>query len=154
MGARGTGAMGDYATSVFVLGSATGGVVFFIPGDRIGCVKTMVRTIPCHTLVHWPQCVGHGHLGLQRVPLPVRAGRRRAVRRGVAPVAEAVPERARLEPAAPERFQPARRAVLPRDKHCGPPTQASVPVASLQPALREGQSANPVPMAQGLELDV
>ena len=50
MGARATDAMGAYATSIFMLGWATGGVVFGILGDRIGRVRTMVWTILCYTL--------------------------------------------------------------------------------------------------------
>jgi MFS family permease len=50
MGARATDAMGAYATSVLMVGWATGGVVFGILGDRIGRVRTMVWTILCYTL--------------------------------------------------------------------------------------------------------
>src|SRR5664280_462908 len=39
-----------WATSIFMLGWATGGVFFGILGDRIGRVKTMVWTIFCYTL--------------------------------------------------------------------------------------------------------
>jgi MFS family permease len=36
---------GSYATSIFLLGWATGGIVFGILGDKIGRVKTMILTI-------------------------------------------------------------------------------------------------------------
>src|ERR1035441_2254938 len=49
LGARATDAMGAYATSIFMIGWATGGVVFGILGDRIGRVRTMVWTILCYT---------------------------------------------------------------------------------------------------------
>src|ERR1700741_951252 len=36
---------GGYATSIFIIGWALGGVIFGIMGDRIGRAKTMVLTI-------------------------------------------------------------------------------------------------------------
>ena len=97
MGAQATDAMqGAYATSIFMLGWPTGGIIFGILGDRIGRVKTMVWTILCYTLFTGLQHVRHRHLGLQRVPFPLRTfgvGGQFSV--GVALVAEVAPERAR-----------------------------------------------------------
>src|SRR5437667_12247245 len=36
---------GGYSTTIFMIGWATGGIIFGILGDRIGRVKTMVLTI-------------------------------------------------------------------------------------------------------------
>src|SRR5262245_16161223 len=38
-------AYGPYATSIFMLGWATGGLVFGVVGDRVGRAKTMMLTI-------------------------------------------------------------------------------------------------------------
>src|SRR5262245_40299325 len=37
--------LGAYATSIFMLGWATGGLVFGVVGDRVGRAKTMMLTI-------------------------------------------------------------------------------------------------------------
>src|SRR5829696_2449752 len=39
-----------YATMIFILGWASGGVFFGILGDRIGRAKTMIYTILCYSL--------------------------------------------------------------------------------------------------------
>jgi hypothetical protein len=82
MGARATDAMGAYATSIFMLGWATGGVVFGILGDRIGRVRTMVWTILCYTLFTGLSMLATGIWDFNAYRFPVRPGRRRAVLRG------------------------------------------------------------------------
>ena len=95
MGARATDAMGAYATSVFMLGWATGGVVFGILGDRIGRVKTMVWTILCYTLFTGLSMFATGiwDFNAYRFLCGLGVGGQFAV--GVALVAEVVPARAR-----------------------------------------------------------
>jgi MFS family permease len=95
MGARATDAMGAYATSVFMLGWATGGVVFGILGDRIGRVRTMVWTILCYTLFTGLSMFATGIWDFNgyRFLCGLGVGGQFAV--GVALVAEVVPERAR-----------------------------------------------------------
>ena len=39
-----------YATSIFIIGWAIGGVIFGVLGDRLGRVKTMIITILCYSL--------------------------------------------------------------------------------------------------------
>jgi MFS family permease len=39
-----------YATMIFILGWASGGVFFGILGDRVGRAKTMIYTILCYSL--------------------------------------------------------------------------------------------------------
>ncbi len=43
-------AWGGYATSIMLIGWATGGIIFGIMGDRIGRAKTMVWTILCYSV--------------------------------------------------------------------------------------------------------
>ena len=43
-------AWGDYATSIFIAGWATGGLIFGMLGDRIGRAKTMIITILMYSL--------------------------------------------------------------------------------------------------------
>ena len=73
---------GGYATSIFMIGWAIGGLVFGILGDRIGRAKTMLLTILLLLGVHRPERPLDRGLGLRLLPLPDRPGRRRRVRRG------------------------------------------------------------------------
>ena len=95
MGARATDAMGAYATSIFMLGWATGGVVFGILGDRIGRVRTMVWTILCYTLFTGLSMLATGiwDFNAYRFLCGLGVGGQFSV--GVALVAEVVPARAR-----------------------------------------------------------
>jgi MFS family permease len=95
MGAQATDAMGAYATSVFMLGWATGGVFFGILGDRAGRVKTMVWTILCYTLFTGLSMFATGiwDFNAYRFLCGLGVGGQFAV--GVALVAEVVPARAR-----------------------------------------------------------
>ena len=86
---------GGLATMIFMLGWATGGVVFGIMGDRFGRAKTMVLTILIYSLFtglsalsisFWDFCVYRFITGLG-------VGGEFAV--GVALVAEVMPDRAR-----------------------------------------------------------
>jgi len=95
MGARATDAMGAYATSVFMLGWATGGIFFGVLGDRIGRVKTMVWTILCYTIFTGLSMFATGiwDFDAYRFLCGLGVGGQFAV--GVALVAEVVPARAR-----------------------------------------------------------
>src|SRR5215467_6573333 len=95
MGAQASDAMGAYATSIFMIGWATGGVVFGILGDRIGRVKTMVWTILSYTLFTGLSMFAKGiwDFNLYRFLCGLGVGGQFAV--GVALVAEVVPARAR-----------------------------------------------------------
>ncbi|MEI9976489.1 MAG: MFS transporter [Ignavibacteriota bacterium] len=87
--------MGAYATSIFMLGWATGGVFFGILGDRIGRVRTMVWTILCYTLFTGLSMLATGiwDFNAYRFLCGLGVGGQFAV--GVALVAEVVPPRAR-----------------------------------------------------------
>lgn len=39
-----------YSTMIFMIGWATGGIIFGVLGDRLGRVKTMILTILCYSL--------------------------------------------------------------------------------------------------------
>jgi MFS family permease len=95
MGARATDAMGAYATCVFMLGWATGGIFFGVLGDRIGRVKTMVWTILCYTIFTGLSMLATSiwDFNAYRFLCGLGVGGQFAV--GVALVAEVVPERAR-----------------------------------------------------------
>ncbi|MGE0759304.1 MAG: MFS transporter [Pirellulaceae bacterium] len=86
---------GDIATSVFIAGWATGGLIFGMLGDRIGRAKTMLLTILIYSL-----CTGLSALSvsvydfaLYRFLTGLGVGGEFAV--GVALVAEVMPARAR-----------------------------------------------------------
>src|SRR5262249_50812337 len=49
-GHKDVGFYGGVATSIFMIGWATGGIVFGVMGDRIGRAKTMVLTILLYSL--------------------------------------------------------------------------------------------------------
>ncbi|HEV3339797.1 MAG TPA: MFS transporter, partial [Pirellulales bacterium] len=86
---------GGYATSIFLIGWATGGIVFGVLGDRIGRAKTMLWTILIYSL-----CTGLSALSqsiwdfsFYRFLTGLGVGGEFAV--GVALVAEVMPDRAR-----------------------------------------------------------
>src|SRR5262249_10277822 len=88
-------AYGAYATAIFLMGWASGGVAFGILGDRIGRARTMLLTILIYSL-----CTGLSALSigfwdfiLYRFLTGLGVGGEFAV--GVALVAEVMPERAR-----------------------------------------------------------
>jgi MFS family permease len=84
-----------YATTIFMIGWASGGVFFGILGDRIGRVKTMVLTILCYSLFTGLSAfsVGIWDFALYRFITGLGVGGQFAV--GVALVAETVTDRAR-----------------------------------------------------------
>lgn len=86
---------GGYATSIFILGWATGGLIFGALGDRIGRAKTMVLTILVYSA-----CTGLSALSVSvydfsfyRFLTGLGVGGEFAV--GVSLVAEVMPDRAR-----------------------------------------------------------
>jgi len=86
---------GGYATSVFLMGWAAGGLGFGIMGDRIGRAKTMVLTILIYSLCTGLSAlsVGFWDFAIYRFLTGLGVGGEFAV--GVALVAEVMPERAR-----------------------------------------------------------
>lgn len=84
-----------YATSVFMIGWATGGVIFGILGDRLGRAKTMVMTILFYSLFTGLSVFSTGvwDFSLYRFLTGLGVGGQFAV--GVALVAEVMPDRAR-----------------------------------------------------------
>ncbi|MEZ6135900.1 MAG: MFS transporter [Pirellulaceae bacterium] len=89
------GEWGGYATTVFILGWATGGLIFGALGDRIGRAKTMLLTILAYSI-----CTGLSSLSVTvwdfmfyRFLTGLGVGGEFAV--GVALVAEVMPDRAR-----------------------------------------------------------
>jgi MFS family permease len=86
---------GAYATSVFLMGWAIGGLVFGVMGDRIGRAKTMIVTILIYSAFTGLSAlsVGFRDFCLYRFLTGLGVGGEFAV--GVALVAEVMPERAR-----------------------------------------------------------
>ncbi len=84
-----------YATSVFLVGWATGGILFGILGDRLGRVKTMMLAILSYTVFTGLSTLATGvwDFDVYRFLCGLGVGGQFAV--GVAIVAEVVPERAR-----------------------------------------------------------
>jgi len=84
-----------YATMIFMIGWASGGVIFGILGDRIGRVKTMLMTILCYSLFTGlsAMSVGVWDFAFYRFITGLGVGGQFAV--GVALVAESVSDRAR-----------------------------------------------------------
>jgi MFS family permease len=89
------GEWGGYATTIFILGWATGGLIFGALGDRIGRARTMLITIVMYSL-----CTGLSSLSISfydfafyRFLTGLGVGGEFAV--GVALVAEVMPQRAR-----------------------------------------------------------
>lgn len=85
----------NYATSIFLLGWATGGLFFGVLGDRIGRAKTMMITILLYSLCTGLSALSTGFwdFALYRFLTGLGVGGEFAV--GVALVAEVMPARAR-----------------------------------------------------------
>ena len=88
-------AQAGYATTIFMLGWATGGVIFGVLGDRIGRAKTMTMTILFFTVFTGLSVFARGvwDFNAYRFLCGLGVGGQFAV--GVSLVAEVVPERAR-----------------------------------------------------------
>lgn len=86
---------GGYATSIFLLGWASGGLVFGILGDKIGRAKTMLLTILIYSLCTGLSAlsVGFWDFAFYRFITGLGVGGEFAV--GVSLVAEVMPSRAR-----------------------------------------------------------
>jgi len=86
---------GGYATAIFVLGWATGGLIFGSLGDRIGRAKTMVITILIYSACTGLSAFSQGFVdfAFYRFLTGLGVGGEFAV--GVALVAEVMPDRAR-----------------------------------------------------------
>jgi MFS family permease len=84
-----------YATSIFLLGWATGGIIFGILGDRFGRAKTMMLTILLYSLCTGLSAfsTGFADFAVYRFLTGLGVGGEFAV--GVALVAEVMPSRAR-----------------------------------------------------------
>ncbi len=87
--------LGAYATSIFIVGWATGGLVFGVMGDRIGRAKTMMLTILLYSLFTGLSALSWDvwSFGVFRFLTGLGVGGEFAV--GVALVAEVMPDRAR-----------------------------------------------------------
>ncbi len=90
------GFYGGIATSIFLIGWATGGLAFGVLGDRIGRVKTMLWTILIYSLFTGLSAfsVGFWDFALWRFLTGLGVGGEFAV--GVSLVAEVMPDRARV----------------------------------------------------------
>jgi MFS family permease len=88
-------AHGGYATAIFMIGWALGGVVFGILGDRMGRVKTMIATILSYSIFTGLSALSLGvwDFAAYRFLTGLGVGGQFAV--GVALVAETMPDRAR-----------------------------------------------------------
>jgi MFS family permease len=86
---------GTYATSIFLIGWASGGIAFGILGDRIGRAKTMMLTILIYSLFTGLSALSRGFwdFAFYRFLTGLGVGGEFAV--GVALVAEVMPDRAR-----------------------------------------------------------
>lgn len=86
---------GGYATSIFLIGWATGGIAFGILGDRIGRAKTMMLTILVYSAFTGLSALSRGFwdFAFYRFLTGLGVGGEFAV--GVALVAEVMPDRAR-----------------------------------------------------------
>jgi len=86
---------GGYATAIFLIGWAVGGLFFGVLGDRIGCAKTMLLTILLYSICTGLSALSQGFwdFALYRFLTGLGVGGEFAV--GVALVAEVMPDRAR-----------------------------------------------------------
>jgi len=84
-----------YATMIFILGWASGGVFFGILGDRVGRAKTMIYTILCYSLFTGLSVLSTSvwDFSIYRFLTGLGVGGQFAV--GVALVAESLPDRTR-----------------------------------------------------------
>jgi MFS family permease len=87
--------LGAYATSIFMVGWATGGLLFGVVGDRVGRAKTMMMTILIYSVFTGLSALTQNfwQFGLTRFLTGLGVGGEFAV--GVALVAEVMPDRAR-----------------------------------------------------------
>lgn len=94
-GKRADGVYGTWATSIFLVGWAAGGLVFGVLGDRIGRARTMLLTILMYSLCTGLSAlsVGFWDFAFYRFITGMGIGGEFAV--GVALVAEVMPDRAR-----------------------------------------------------------
>ncbi len=88
-------AYGSYATAIFLMGWAIGGLIFGVLGDRIGRAKTMIVTILVYSVFTGLSALSHGFwdFSAYRFLTGLGVGGEFAV--GVALVAEVMPDRAR-----------------------------------------------------------
>ena len=84
-----------YATSVFMIGWASGGVLFGILGDRIGRVKTMMLTVLFYSLFTGLSALSVGVVDFMVYRLVTGLGVGGMFAAGVALVAETMPDHAR-----------------------------------------------------------
>jgi len=84
-----------YATSVFMIGWASGGVLFGILGDRIGRVKTMTMTVLFYSLFTGLSALSVGVVDFMVYRLVTGLGVGGMFAAGVALVAETMPDSAR-----------------------------------------------------------
>ena len=86
---------GGYATTIFMIGWAIGGLIFGIMGDRIGRAKTMLLTILLYSLFTGLSALSYGvwDFAFYRFLTGLGVGGEFAV--GVSLVAEVMPDRAR-----------------------------------------------------------
>lgn len=84
-----------YATTIFIIGWASGGVFFGVLGDRVGRVRTMIYTILCYSLFTGLSVLSTSvwDFSAYRFLTGLGVGGQFAV--GVALVAESLPDRAR-----------------------------------------------------------
>jgi MFS family permease len=87
--------LGTWTTSIFLVGWATGGIIFGVLGDRLGRAKTMMLTILVYSLFTGLSALSVGFLdfAFYRFLTGLGVGGEFAV--GVALVAEVMPDRAR-----------------------------------------------------------
>jgi MFS family permease len=86
---------GSYATAIFLIGWATGGIAFGVLGDRIGRARTMLLTILMYSMFTGLSALATGFwsFSIYRFLTGLGVGGEFAV--GVALVAEVMPDRAR-----------------------------------------------------------
>src|SRR5437879_414492 len=85
----------SYATSIFLLGWATGGLFFGVLGDRIGRVKTMLMTILLYSLFTGLSSISYSFYDFSAYRFLTGLGVGGEFAVGVALVAEVMPARAR-----------------------------------------------------------
>ncbi len=87
--------MGAYATSIFIVGWATGGLIFGVLGDRIGRARVMLMTILVYSLFTGLSALSRGWLDFAAYRFLTGLGVGGEFAVGVALVAEVMPDRAR-----------------------------------------------------------
>ena len=93
--ARQVNEYGGYATTIFMIGWALGGIAFGILGDKLGRAKTMLLTVLCYSAFTGLSAISHNVLefSFYRFLTGLGVGGQFAV--GVALVAEVMPDRSR-----------------------------------------------------------